>query len=118
MTLTIGGGSIWAGASSGTPGLLLVIDPETCDRYSSHREGPTQTVFACTGVTGDVLTGVMAIEGRDQFFAHGCIVKLCTPTGGGSSYSDPAFTAFGITGQGTPVEVTARRILDGDAEAR
>ena len=62
MTLTIGGGSIWAGASSGTPGLLLVIDPETCDRYSSHREGPTQAPSACTGATGTP-TGVMAIEG-------------------------------------------------------
>lgn len=109
ITLTIGGGAIWAGASSGSPGLLLVMDPETCDEYSSHREGPTQTVFACTGAANDVLTGVMAIEGRDQAFSSGCIAKLCTGTGSGAPpiYYSPAFTSFTITGQSSPVEVGA-----------
>lgn len=108
MTLAIGGGAIWAGSTSASPGLLLVVDPETCDRYSSHREGPTQTVFACTGVTGDVLTGVMSIEGRDQAYASGSIAKLCTGTGSNAPpvYANPAFTSFG-NGIGTPVEVGA-----------
>ncbi len=104
ISLATGGGAFWAGASSGSPGYLLLISGDEQQVCS------VKTVYSCTGVTADVLTGVAAIEGVDQYFPAGSTAWLCTDTGGGGaapSYNLPAFTAFAITGQGSPVEVGA-----------
>src|SRR5579859_2156548 len=99
MLLLAGADGIWAGASVSTPGYLLAVHPHCED---------VRSVYTCTGSSGDVLTGVACIEGHDLFFPAGSTVWLCTDTGsGGSSYLLPAFTAFGISGQTTPIEVGA-----------
>ncbi len=94
MTMVNGSDGIWAGASGGSPGYLVLQGP-----------GPfaNRAVYSCTGSSGGVLSGITLVEGRDQYFPAGSTLTLTTAPGGGgggsgSVTSTSVVSANGFTG--------------------
>ena len=77
-TVRSGDGAIWAAATSGSPMYFQITNLGT-EPATPSGAPPLQAVYACTGTTGDTLTGVSIAAGRDQYFPSGSLVQLCDP---------------------------------------
>src|SRR5215831_3815729 len=95
MTLATGGAVIAPNPSPGTPAVLALVTTATLGLPV-----PTMTVFACTGRTGDQLTGVSAISGQDQYYPAGSYAyeAINPATGAGTGTVASVGTGTGLTG--------------------